>query len=115
RIIADSAFKYQQEVEQKQRIIVGLNEFIEEDEEEVEIRESDPDFEKNKIAGLRKLKDGRNPDEVKAGLDQIAEVLQSTDNVMPVLIKAVKANITLGEIVNVMRGAFGEFREDPIY
>ncbi len=115
KIIADSAFKYQQEVEQRQRIIVGLNEFIEEDEEEVEIRESDPDFEKNKISELRKLKDNRNPDEVKAGLDRIQEVLQGTDNVMPVLIKAVKANITLGEIVNVMRDAFGEFREDPIY
>jgi methylmalonyl-CoA mutase N-terminal domain/subunit len=115
RTIADAAFKYQQEVEQKQRIIVGLNEFIEEDEEEVEIRESDPDFEKNKIAELRKLKTSRNPDEVKAGLDRIGEVLKGTDNVMPVLIKAVKANITLGEIVNVMRDAFGEFREDPVY
>jgi methylmalonyl-CoA mutase N-terminal domain/subunit len=115
RIIADSAFRYQKEIEEKKRVIVGINEFVEDEETEIELRDPDPEFEKKKAEDLIELKKNRDQNEVKASLSEIREVIQGSDNVMPALIKAVKAYVSLGEIINVMRGIFGEFYEDTIY
>jgi methylmalonyl-CoA mutase N-terminal domain/subunit len=115
RAIADSAFRYQRELEEKTRIVVGLNAFAEDEEMEIELREVDPDFEREKVETLKKLKKNRDQDLVKACLDEIKGVIQGSDNVMPSLIKAVKSHVTLGEIIGVMRETFGEFREESIY
>jgi len=115
RIIADSAFRYQKEIEEKKRVIVGINEFVEDEETEIELRDIDPGFEKKKAEDLIELKKNRDQNEVKASLSEIREVIQGSDNVMPPLIKAVKAYVSLGEIINVMREIFGEFYEDTIY
>lgn len=116
KIIADSAFKYQKEIEEKKRIIVGLNAFVEEEEEDnIEIRECDPEFEKKKITDLIELKKKRDPALVKVHLDKIRNIINGSDNVMPVLIEAVKDYVTLGEIIGVMRDVFGEYKEDSVY
>ena len=115
RIIADSAFRYQKEIEEKKRVIVGINEFVEDEETEIELRDPDPEFEKKKAEDLIELKKNRDQNEVKASLREIREIIQGSDNVMPVLIKAVKAYVSLGEIISVMREIFGEFYEDTIY
>jgi len=113
--IADSAFKYQEEIEKKKRIVVGLNEFVTDEEMDIELREPDPEFEKQKVADLTALKKNRDLNVVKTCLSEVRQVIQGSDNVMPVLIKAVKSRVTLGEIINVMRDIFGEFREESIY
>ncbi|OPX39689.1 MAG: hypothetical protein B1H13_09180 [Desulfobacteraceae bacterium 4484_190.3] len=113
--IADSAFKYQEEIEKKKRIVVGLNEFVTDEEMDIELREPDPEFEKQKVADLTALKKNRDLNVVKTCLSEVRQVIQGSDNVMPVLIKAVKSHVTLGEIINVMRDIFGEFREESIY
>lgn len=113
--ISDAAFNYQQDLEQKQRIIVGLNEYVQEEDTQVELRETDPAFEKNKIKSLVELKKNRNSQVVKNHLNEIKKVIQGSDNVMPVLIAAVEADLTLGEIIGVMREVFGEFKEESIY
>ena len=113
--IADSAFKYQEEIEEKKRIVVGLNEFVTDEEVDIELREPDPEFEKQKVADLIALKKNRDLNVVKTCLNEVRQVIQGSDNVMPVLIKAVKSRVTLGEIINVMRDIFGEFREESIY
>lgn len=115
RTIADSAFKYQKEIEEKKRIIVGLNEFVEDEEMDIELRETDPEFERRKVADLINLKKSRDQNLVKNLLNEIREVIQGTDNIMPSLVKAVKSYVTLGEIIGVMREVFGEFREESIY
>lgn len=115
RIIADSAFSYQREIEKGERTVVGLNEFVEEEETDIELREADPEFEREKVSDLVALKENRDQASVKACLNEIREVSQGSDNIMPVLVKAVKSYVTLGEIIGVLKEVFGEYREDSIY
>lgn len=115
RIITDSAFSYQEEIEKRKRTVVGLNEFFEEEETDIELREADPGFEDEKVSGLKELKKNRDQALVKACLNDIRDVSQGSDNIMPALIKAVKSYVTLGEIIGVMKEVFGEYREDSIY
>jgi len=115
RIIADSAFSYQREIEKGERTVVGLNEFFEEEETDIELREADPEFEREKVSDLVALRENRDQALVKACLNEIREVRQGSDNIMPALIKAVKSYVTLGEIIGVMKEVFGEYREDSIY
>ena len=115
KAIADSSFSFQREIETGERIVVGLNEFVEKEEMDVELYEPDPGFEREKVAGLREFKRKRDHNSVEACLNEIREVSRDSENVMPALIKAVKAHATLGEIIVVMREVFGEFREVSIY
>jgi methylmalonyl-CoA mutase N-terminal domain/subunit len=115
RIIADSAFRYQEEIEKRKRTVVGLNEFFEEEEIDIQLREADPGFEDEKVSDLKELKKNRDQALVKTCLNDIREVTQGSDNIMPALVKAVKSCVTLGEIIGVMKEVFGEYREDYIY
>ncbi len=113
--IADAAFRYQQEIETKRRIVVGLNAFIEDEKIEMQLREPEIDFEQKKVAELQQLKRSRDNQKVKGVLKEIRAVAQGTNSVMPTLIKAVTSYATLGEIIAVMREIYGEYREDAIY
>ncbi|MEE9420908.1 MAG: methylmalonyl-CoA mutase family protein [Desulfatiglandaceae bacterium] len=115
RAIADSAYRYQREIEEKKRIIVGLNKFVEEGNAPIDVRRPDPAFEEEKVASLVSLKRDRDQGLVKTCLNEITEVIKGPDNLMPALIKAVKAQITLGEIIGAMKEVFGEYREESIY
>lgn len=115
RAIADAAFRYQRDIETKHRIVVGLNAFIENEDIEMQLREPEADFERKKVAGLKKLKNNRDSEQVEEILKEIKAVAGETDSLMPTLIKAVKSYATLGEIIGVMREVFGEYREDAIY
>jgi methylmalonyl-CoA mutase N-terminal domain/subunit len=115
REIADSAFRYQQSLEKKERIVVGLNEYMEEEEAEIELREADPGFEARKVAALKEFKRNRDPSRVRTRLDELRCVCESSENAMPVLIPALRDGVTLGEAIGVMRGVFGEYRERAIF
>ncbi|MGD8226594.1 MAG: methylmalonyl-CoA mutase family protein [Desulfobacteraceae bacterium] len=115
RAIADSAFKYQREIENKKRTIVGLNAYVEDEDVAIELRDPDPDFEREKVAQLLEFKKNRDQRLVEACLAEIGETCQGADNVMPALTKAVKSHVTLGEIIDVMRKIYGEFREECIF
>ena len=110
--IADSAYKYQKEIDGKKRIIVGVNDYrIQEDECPIELLRVDPKAEKEQVAGLKKLRrerDNRKVDEVLNKLDRSAE---KDENLMPVIIEAVKAYVSLGEICEVLRRVYGEYKE----
>jgi methylmalonyl-CoA mutase N-terminal domain/subunit len=115
REIADSAYRYQKDIENKRRIIVGLNEYREDGEEPIETREPDPAFEARKIAELKAFKKRRNPKKVSARTEQICEVAQGDGELMPLLVEAAKDGLTLGEIIGAMREVFGEYREEAIF
>jgi methylmalonyl-CoA mutase N-terminal domain/subunit len=115
RAIADAAFRYQRDIETKHRIVVGLNAFIENEDIEMQLREPEADFERKKVAGLKKLKNNRDSEQVEEILKEIKAVAGVADSLMPTLIEAVKSYATLGEIIGVMREVFGEYREDAIY
>jgi len=110
--IADSAYRYQKEIDEKKRIIVGLNEYtIEEEECPVKLLRIDPKAEKEQVARLQKLKRERDNRKVKEVLEKLHYNAENDENLMPTIIEAVKAYVTLGEITEVLRQVYGEYKE----
>ncbi len=110
--IADSAYKYQKEIDEKKRIIVGCNEYtIEEDKYPIELLRVDPKVEKEQVARLQKLKRERDNKKVKAMLEKLHYAAEKDENLMPTIIEAVKVYVTLGEITDVLRKVYGEYKE----
>lgn len=110
--IADSAYKYQKEIESKERILVGVNNYtVEEDWVPLKLLRIPPHVEKEQLARLRKLRKERNNAKTKEVLDKLHDAADRDENLMPTIIDAVKAYATLGEICGVLREVFGEYRE----
>jgi methylmalonyl-CoA mutase N-terminal domain/subunit len=112
REIADSAYKYQREIDNKERILVGVNDYtVEEDWVPLKPLRIPPDVEAEQLARLQEVKRNRNNAKVKSVLDKLHDAVERDENLMPTIIEAVKAYATLGETVNVLREVFGEYRE----
>jgi methylmalonyl-CoA mutase N-terminal domain/subunit len=110
--IADSAYRYQKEIDEKKRIIVGLNEYaIGEEECPIELLRIDPKVEREQVARLQKLKRERDNRKVKEALEKLHHAAEKDENLMPTIIEAVKAYVTLGEITEVLRKVYGEYKE----
>jgi methylmalonyl-CoA mutase N-terminal domain/subunit len=110
--IADSAYRYQREIEEKKRIIVGVNDYtIEEPECPIELLRVDPKVEKEQVDNLQKLKRQRDNRKVKQMLEKLHYSAEKDENLMPIMIDAVKAYTTIGEITEVLRQVYGEYKE----
>ncbi len=115
REIAEAAYRYQKQIESKERIVVGVNDFVLEDEKvEIPILRIDPEVEKEQVRSLRKLKERRDNDKVKRSLENLRKVALGTENTMPALIECVRCYTTEGEICDVLREVFGEYTEPPL-
>ncbi|MBO8167731.1 MAG: methylmalonyl-CoA mutase family protein [Thermoanaerobacteraceae bacterium] len=114
--IADAAYEYQRAIEKKERIIVGVNEYVNPDEElEIEILKIDPAVEekqKQKVAELRRTRDNVA---VQNTLSAMKKAAQSKENLIPYILDAVRAYATLGEIVQELKSVFGEYKEQPMF
>ncbi|WP_432508724.1 acyl-CoA mutase large subunit family protein [Halorubrum ezzemoulense] len=110
RQIQDVAFERQQEIEEGERIIVGVNEFEVDEEPEMDLEEVDPDQEQNQRDRLKGVKEERDDDAVDEALAGLREAAQGTENVMPHVVDAVKAYATVQEISDVLRDEFGEYK-----
>ncbi|MFB6179311.1 MAG: methylmalonyl-CoA mutase [Halorientalis sp.] len=110
REIQDTAFERQQEQEAGDRIIVGVNEYQVEEEDDVDIEEVDAELEGTQIDSVQSLREDRDQEAVDAALAAVREAARGDENLMPYLIDAVKAYATTGEICNAMRDVFGEYR-----
>jgi len=108
RQIQDVAFDRQQEIEDGDRTIVGVNEFEVDEEPEVDIEEVTEDDEQRQIASLNDVKADRDDEAVEAALDALAEAAEGDENVMPYIVDAVKAYASVGEVCNTLRDVFGE-------
>jgi methylmalonyl-CoA mutase N-terminal domain/subunit len=112
REIADSAYKYQKETDEKDRIIVGVNDYtIEEEEYPLELLRVDPKAEKEQIGNLQKLRKERDNKKVEETLGKLLKAAEKDENLMPPIIDAVKAYATLGEITEILRKVYGEYKE----
>lgn len=110
--IADSAYKYQREIDEKRRTIVGVNDYaLEEEECPIELLRVDPKVEKEQVAGLQKLKRERDIRKVNEVLGRLRNSAEKDENLMPLIIEAVKAYATLGEVCEVLRQVYGEYKE----
>jgi methylmalonyl-CoA mutase N-terminal domain/subunit len=115
REIADASFRYQREIDEKQRIIVGVNEYVMDEPVEIPILEMDPQGEARQVARLRELRRTRDSREAARCLGALeAACRDGNNNVMPYLLDAVNAYCTLQEMCDVMREAFGVYQEDAI-
>jgi len=116
REIANSAYKYQKEIEKKERIVVGINDFIVPGEEiEIPIIKIDERVEQEQIENLKKVKQRRNNDKVKRTLEELKKAAKGTDNTMPKILDCVRCYTTEGEIIDVLREVFGEYQEPPMF
>ncbi|MGZ3590105.1 MAG: acyl-CoA mutase large subunit family protein [Thermodesulfobacteriota bacterium] len=109
--IGESAYQYQKEIENKKRIIVGLNQFQMEEEPLRNILRIKPEVEQYQKEKLARVKRERDTKKVKEALAVLKKAAQGTDNVVPPILDAVKAYATLGEISDTLREVFGEYRE----
>ena len=107
--IADSAYKYQKEVESKERFIVGVNKFRAEDARSKDILRVDPEVEDRQKAGLAALKKERNDRKVSQSLEELREAAKKDTNLVPLVLDCVKNLATLGEISDVLRSVFGRY------
>ncbi|MCK9377878.1 MAG: methylmalonyl-CoA mutase family protein [Syntrophobacterales bacterium] len=107
--IGASAYKFQREIEKGERIIVGLNRFQTVEEKFKDLLKVDPEVGAKQKAGLQKLKNTRDNAAVAQALAELKTAAEGTDNLMPPILKAVKALATLGEICDTLRGVFGEY------
>jgi methylmalonyl-CoA mutase N-terminal domain/subunit len=108
--IAKSAYLYQQNIESNDKIIVGVNKYTSEDVNKTPVFRIDDSIRQIQIDKINKLKSQRNSNEVEQLLNELKLVAQSEGNLMPSIIKAVEAYATLGEISDVLRSVFGEYK-----
>ncbi|MDO5115561.1 MAG: methylmalonyl-CoA mutase family protein [Synergistaceae bacterium] len=113
--IQDAAYQYQKSIESGDRIIVGVNKFqIDEDMSERKLLKVDASVGVNQIKKLREMKENRDNVKVKATLEAIAQGAKGDDNLMPLILDAVHAYATEGEICGVLREVFGEYKENVV-
>jgi len=114
--IADAAYRYQQEVEKKEKFIVGVNEFIEENEKiEIPILTISPEVEIAQKKRLSELRQSRSQKDVDESLAEIFSSAENGNNLMPVFVKAAHNNVTLGEMVGELRKVFGTYEEVVVF
>ena len=114
REIAQSSYLFQQAVESKDKIIVGVNGFVQEHEPPLEILYIDDTANQTQLAKLERLKQTRDNGRVTATLDALGRAAGGTDNLMPYVLDAVRAYATVGEMCDALRDVWGEYEEVPI-
>ncbi len=112
--IANAAYQYQKEIEEKQRIIVGVNEHCTDEKIKVPLLQIGEDVANRQIARLHKTKRERDNEAVRRTLAEIQKAAEGTNNLMPPILKAVKVYVSVGEICDVLRDVFGEWKGDQL-
>ncbi len=113
--IANSAYRYQREIEDKERVIVGVNDFVVDEQPEFEpLRVSEASL-KAQVERLRRIRRTRDAKKHARSLDQLRKGCEGDTNTMPLILDAVRAKATLGEIIDVMRETFGVWEEPLLY
>ncbi|HEV3478045.1 MAG TPA: methylmalonyl-CoA mutase family protein [Gaiellaceae bacterium] len=115
REIADASFRYQSEVEAKQRVIVGVNRYQQADEPELEILRIDPALEEKQIARVRRVRERRDPAAAEAALARLRDGAAGDANLMPLIIDCARAAVTMGEMCDALREIWGVWRETPVF
>ena len=117
--IADSAYKIQMDIENGERIVVGVNKFVDENEEiNIEIMKVSEEVAKRQIEKLRKFREKRDANKVREALEHLQKVAEKEEsnenNIVPYIYRCVKSQVTLGEIVSALKEIFGEYRAPTV-
>jgi methylmalonyl-CoA mutase N-terminal domain/subunit len=114
RQIAESAYRYQREVDEQERVVVGVNRFTEADDAPTEVLKIDPVWEQRQLDRLRRVRSERDAGTAANTLSALRDAARGPANLMPPILDCVRAYCTLGEITDALRGVFGEYRETPV-
>ncbi|GHO44748.1 acyl-CoA mutase large subunit family protein [Ktedonospora formicarum] len=115
REIAESAYRYQQEIDQHKRTIVGVNDYVIKEDIKVPTLYVDYEGEKAHVTRLQRVRRERNNAATTRALEQLKRVAEGTENTMPAILEAVKSYATLGEIMDVFRSVFGDYMEPAVF
>lgn len=116
REIAEAAYRYQRELDAKEKIIVGVNEFKEEDEKlEIPILEISPEVEKKQRERLADVRQSRNQQQVESALKELHRAAEDGNNLMPPLLACTRAYVTLGEMCNALAEVYGVYEEPAVF
>jgi methylmalonyl-CoA mutase N-terminal domain/subunit len=115
REIAEASYKYQRELEAGKRIMVGVNKYKMDEPVEIPLLEMDREGEKVQLDRLKKLRKDRDGPKLDRALRRLKVAAEGTENTMPFILDCVHANGTLGEICDVFRDVFGEYKEPAIF
>jgi methylmalonyl-CoA mutase N-terminal domain/subunit len=116
REIADAAFALQSEYDSRERILVGVNDYVEAGDEEIPILRIDPELERKQAGRLQAVRARRDSGEVEGTLATLrARAAREDANLMPVLLDAARAHASEGEIVSALQDVFGTYRETPVF
>lgn len=114
REILDASQRYQRELDQRERSVVGVNEYVEQETRTIPILRVGPEVEREQVARLSDLRKARDPLRMAGALEELQEAAACSENLMPYLIGAVKAKATLGEICAALKEVFGTYREPAV-
>ena len=113
--IADSAYKFQRQVEREERIIVGVNRFVSDEEVTIPVLRIDPEIERRQIERVRSVRSKRDPAAHARASGALRDAWRSDKNLVPYVLDLVRAYATLGEICDVLREAYGVYREPAVF
>jgi len=114
REIAEASYRYQVEIDGRQRTIVGVNDYVEDEPVRIPLLEMDPQGYERQVARLERVRRERDNERVGTALEALRQSAQGNDNLMPCILDCVRAYATLGEVMGVLRQVFGEYREPTI-
>jgi methylmalonyl-CoA mutase N-terminal domain/subunit len=115
REIIESSYRHQKQVERKEKIIVGVNDFVVEEGRPVEILKISKEAEERQLKRLAAVRKKRDSKKVEAALADLKRVCASNENLMPHVLNAVREYVTLGEIVETFKSAFGTYKDPGHY
>jgi methylmalonyl-CoA mutase N-terminal domain/subunit len=115
REIADASFRYQQEVDQRKRIVVGVNDYVTSDDEEIPILRIDPELERKQKGRVEATRAKRDPAEVERTLGELRAAAATDANLMPPILDCARARVTEGEMVEALQVVFGSYTELPVF
>jgi methylmalonyl-CoA mutase N-terminal domain/subunit len=109
--IQNASYEYQQKIDQKEQIVVGVNAYQIEDNREIPLQKISDELERNQVERLKAFRAKRDAKVAAEALKKVDDTARGGDNLMPVIIDAVEKNCTVGEIADSMRTVFGEYKE----
>jgi len=112
--IANAAYHYQKQIERAEKVVVGMNKYVMEEEVPIDLLKITHEMEARQMERLREVRERRDQVAVDRTLDHLQEAAAGDENLMPVILEAVKSYATIGEICDALRGVFGEY-QDPAY
>jgi methylmalonyl-CoA mutase N-terminal domain/subunit len=114
REIQQAAYEYQERIESGEQVVVGVNRYSVNEATSIPILRIDPEIERLQVERLRKVRAGRDNARAQAALKEVEATARTDANLMPVILNAVKAYATVGEIADGLRRVFGEYRESVV-